>query len=150
VARGALYGLTRNAGVAELARATLEAVGYQTRDLIEAMHADWPAGEEGGQKRSGGSETVLRVDGGMAASDVTMQFIADILDAPVDRPTIMETTALGAAYLAGYAAGLCPDLAGFAATWRRERRFTPQMDALTRGRKWAGWQDAVRRTLTPR
>jgi glycerol kinase len=84
----------------------------------------------------------------MAASDVTMQFLADILDAPVDRPTLMETTALGAAYLAGYASGLCPDLSSFAATWRRERRFIPRMDALRRQRKWAGWQDAVARTLT--
>ena len=141
-ARGALFGLTRNSGVAELARATLEAVGYQTRDLLEAMRADWPA--------AGGAGTVLRVDGGMAASDVTMQFVADILAAPVDRPAVMETTALGAAYLAGAAAGLCPDLAGFAGTWKCERRFEPRMDAATCERKWAGWRDAVARTLTPR
>jgi glycerol kinase len=140
-ARGALFGLTRNSGVAELARASLEAVGYQTRDLLEAMRADWPAR---------GADTVLRVDGGMAASDVTMQFVADILAAPVDRPVVMETTALGAAYLAGLAAGLCPDLAGFAATWKRERRFEPRMDDVTRERKWAGWRDAVARTLTQR
>ena len=126
-ARGALYGLTRKSGVAELARATLEAVGYQTRDLLEAMRADWPGA---------GANTVLRVDGGMAASDVTMQFVADILATPVDRPAVMETTALGAAYLAGYAAGLCPDLAGFAA------------NAMTRKRKWAGWREAVARTLS--
>jgi glycerol kinase len=137
-ARGALYGLTRKSGVAELARATLEAVGYQTRDLLEAMQADWPAG----------TDTVLRVDGGMAASDVTMQFVADILAAPVDRPAVMETTALGAAYLAGLAAGLCPHPPDFAALWKRERRFEPQMDAATRERKWAGWRDAVARTLT--
>jgi glycerol kinase len=137
-ARGAVFGLTRNSGVAELARAALEAVGYQTRDLLEAMRADWPAV----------GNTVLRVDGGMAASDVTMQFLADILAAPVDRPAVMETTALGAAYLAGYAAGLCPDLAGFAARWQCERRFLPLMDAATRERKWAGWKDAVARTLT--
>ncbi len=93
---------------------------------------------------------MLRVDGGMAASDVTMQFVADILAAPVDRPAVMETTALGAAYLAGAAAGLCPDLAGFASTWKCERRFEPRMDAATRERKWAGWRDAVARTLTPR
>ena len=138
-ARGALYGLTRKSGVAELACATLEAVGYQTRDLLEAMHADWPAA---------GAQTVLRVDGGMAASDVTMQFVADILAAPVDRPVVMETTALGAAYLAGYAAGLCPDLPGFAATWKCARRFEPQMDDVERERKWAGWRDAVARTLS--
>jgi glycerol kinase len=76
--------------------------------------------------------------------------VADILATPVDRPAVMETTALGAAYLAGSAAGLCPDRAGFAATWRCERRFAPGMDAATRERKWAGWQDAVGRTLTPR
>jgi glycerol kinase len=138
-ARGAIYGLSRKSGVAELARAALEAVGYQTRDLLEAMHADWPAS---------GTSSVLRVDGGMAASDATMQFLADILALPVDRPVVMETTALGAAYLAGRAAGLCPDLPGFAATWERERRFEPQMDAATRERKWAGWRDAVARTLS--
>jgi glycerol kinase len=138
-ARGAVYGLTRKSGVAELARAALEAVGYQTRDLLEAMHADWPMA---------GASSVLRVDGGMAASDVTMQFIADILAAPVDRPAVMETTALGAAYLAGRAAGLCPDVPGFAATWKCERRFEPRMDAATRARKWAGWRDAVARTLS--
>ena len=140
-ARGALYGLTRNSGAAELARATLEAVGYQTRDLLEAMRADWPAA---------GADTVLRVDGGMAASDPTMQFLADILGAPVDRPLVMETSALGAAYLAGYAAGLCPDLPGFAAMWKCERRFQPHMDVATRERKCAGWRDAVMRTLSRR
>jgi glycerol kinase len=137
-ARGAVFGLTRSSGVAELARAALEAVGYQSRDLLEAMRADWPAA----------AETVVRVDGGMAASDVTMQFLADILDAPVDRPAMMETTALGAAYLAGLAAGLCPDLAEFAAGWRCERRFMPFMNPATRARKWAGWHDAVSRTLS--
>ncbi|MGH6768003.1 MAG: glycerol kinase GlpK [Xanthobacteraceae bacterium] len=137
-ARGAVFGLTRNSGVGELARAVLEAVGYQTRALLEAMQSDWP----------GATETVLRVDGGMAASDVTMQFLADILAAPVDRPAVMETTAVGAAYLAGHAAGLCPGLADFAARWTCERRFVPQMDAATRERKWRGWQDAVARTLT--
>jgi glycerol kinase len=138
-ARGAVFGLTRNSGAAELARAALEAIGYQTRDLLEAMRADWPAAT---------SDTVLRVDGGLTASDWTMQFIADILDAPVDRPVVQETTALGAAYLAGRAAGLCPDLDGFAATWRLDRRFAPRMDAAARERKWAGWRDAVGRTLT--
>jgi glycerol kinase len=139
-ARGAVYGLTRNAGVAELARAALEAVGYQTRDLLDAMRADWPAADD----------TVLRVDGGMAASDFTLQFLADILAAPVDRPAVMETTAVGAAYLAGLAAGICPDLETFAARWICERRFTPQMDEATRARKLAGWRDAVARTLSER
>jgi glycerol kinase len=143
-ARGAIFGLTRNAGKAELARAALEAVGYQTRDLLEAMRADWPLASA----ERASADTVLRVDGGMAASDPTMQFLADILAAPVDRPAVTETTALGAAYLAGSAAGLCPDLAGFAARWRRERRFVPQMDETMRARKWAGWRDAVSRTLS--
>jgi glycerol kinase len=137
-ARGAIYGLTRNSGPAELARATLEAVGYQTRDLIEAMRADWPQA----------AATVLRVDGGMTASDPAMQFLADMLASPVDRPKVMETTALGAAYLAGRQAGLCPDLDGFAAQWRLDWRFTPRMDAGERERKYAGWRSAVRRTLT--
>ena len=139
-ARGALFGLTRKSGPAEIARATLESIGYQTRDLLEAMRADWPD--------ASGSGTVLRVDGGLSASDWTMQFLADILDAPVDRPVVMETTALGAAYLAGRQAGLCPDLQGFAATWRLERQFQPRMDAATRQRKSTGWRDAVRRTLS--
>jgi glycerol kinase len=138
-ARGAIFGLTRNAGAPELARAALEAVGYQTRDLIEAMRSDWPMQ---------GAETVLRVDGGMAASDVTMQFVADIIAAPVDRPAVMETTAVGAAYLAGLEAGLCPEPAAFAAGWKSARRFLPRMDEATRARKWAGWRDAVARTLT--
>jgi glycerol kinase len=118
----------------------LDAVGYQTRDLLEAMRADWP--------QAAGAETVLRVDGGMTASDPCLQFLADILASPVDRPVVMETTALGAAYLAGRQAGLCHDLDGFAAQWRLDRRFEPQMDSTLRERKYAGWKDAVRRTLT--
>jgi glycerol kinase len=141
-ARAALYGLSRKSGPNEISRAALEAVGYQTRDLLDAMRADWPAPE--------GAGMVLRVDGGMTASDYTMQFLADITAAPVDRPVFMETTALGAAYLAGRRAGIYPDLDGFAATWKLERRFEPSMDAADRERKWSGWQDAVRRTLTPR
>jgi glycerol kinase len=141
-ARGALYGLTRNTSRAELARAALEAVGYQTRDLIEAMRADWP--------EAGGIKTVLRVDGGMTTSEWVMQFLADILAAPVDRPVVMETTALGAAYLAGRAGGIYPDFDGFADVWALDRRFMPRMDARTRERKFAGWRDAVRRTLTER
>ena len=139
-ARGAIFGLSRNSGAAELARAALEAVAYQTRDLLEAMHADWPSATA--------STTVLRVDGGMTASDITMQYVADILASPVDRPVVMETTALGAAYLAGRAAGICPDLEGFAAQWQLDRRFEPRMDFETRERKYSGWRDAVKRTLT--
>ena len=137
-ARGAIFGLTRGTTRRELARAALECVAYQTRELIEAMRADWP----------GAAQTVLRVDGGMTASDWTMQFLADILDAPVDRPKVMETTALGAAYLAGLAAGLLPEPAEFARSWSLDRRFTPQMDAVVRARKWSGWRRAVGRTLS--
>ncbi|MCW5722286.1 MAG: glycerol kinase GlpK [Devosia sp.] len=138
-ARGAIYGLTRNSGPAEIAKAALEAVCYQTRDLLEAMRKDWK-GHEGG--------TVLRVDGGMVASDWTMQFLADILDAPVDRPTILETTALGAAWLAGMKAGIWPGMQEFAASWAQDKRFEPQMDAALRKQKVKGWDLAVRRTLT--
>ncbi|WIJ24692.1 glycerol kinase GlpK [Devosia sp. RR2S18] len=137
-ARGAIYGLTRNTGPAEIARAALEAVCYQTRDLLEAMRKDW----------RGGGDTVLRVDGGMVASDWTMQFLADILDAPVDRPTILETTALGAAWLAGSKAGVWPSMEEFASTWAQDRRFEPAMDNGERERKVRGWNEAVRRTLS--
>jgi glycerol kinase len=140
-ARGALFGLTRGTGPHELARAALEAVCFQTYDLIEAMRGDWPGGS---------AETVLRVDGGMVASDWTMQRLADILDAPVDRPNILETTALGAAWLAGRQAGVWPDAEGFAKSWRRERRFEPILDERTRARKLALWKDAVARTLSRR
>ncbi|HEY0213167.1 MAG TPA: glycerol kinase GlpK [Paenirhodobacter sp.] len=135
--RGAVFGLTRNSGAAELARAALESVGYQTRDLLEAMHADWGARAEG----------VLRVDGGMAASDWTMQFLADILGAPVDRPVVTETTALGAAYLAGLRAGLCPQPADFAANWSLQHRFEPAMPQDRRDEIYARWQRAVAATM---
>jgi glycerol kinase len=136
-ARGAVFGLTRNSGPAELARAALESVAFQTRDLLDAMRRDWTVP----------SKTVLRVDGGMVASDWTMQVLADLLDAPVDRPTILETTALGAAWLAGHKAGAWPDRDGFATLWRRERRFEPRLAALDRKRKLAGWRRAVAATL---
>ncbi|SFV36509.1 glycerol kinase [Devosia crocina] len=138
-ARGAIFGITRNTGPAEIARAALEAVCYQTRDLLEAMRKDWTRD---------GTETVLRVDGGMVASDWTMQFLADVLDAPVDRPTILETTALGAAWLAGMKAGVWPGMDEFAAAWARDQRFEPEMDENQRAEKLAGWDDAVRRVLT--
>jgi glycerol kinase len=139
-ARGAMFGLSRKSGAPEFARAVLESVGYQTRDLLDAMRADWPGAAEAG--------TVLRVDGGMSASNFTMQFLADILDAAVDRPVVMETTALGAAYLAGFAAGLCPPPETFAKTWKLDRRFEPQMTAAKRERKLEGWRNAMARTLT--
>ncbi|HTN97425.1 MAG TPA: glycerol kinase GlpK [Nordella sp.] len=137
-ARGALFGLTRATGPAEFARAALEAVCYQTRDLLEAMQGDW------GDKKS----TVLRVDGGMVASDWTMQCLADILDAPVDRPKVLETTAVGAAYLAGLAQGLCPEPEEFAKGWKLERRFAPTMAPEIREAKYAGWKDALRKLLS--
>ncbi len=137
--RGALFGLTRATGPAELARAGLESVCYQTADLLAAMHADWQAAAR--------ADTVLRVDGGMVASDWTMQRLCDLLDAPVDRPRILETTALGAAYLAGLAAGVYPEPERFAARWQRERRFTPTMAANVRARKLKGWAGAVRGVL---
>ena len=131
--RGAVFGLTRNSGPAEFARAALESVGYQTRDLLEAMQADWAAT----------GETALRVDGGMCASDWTMQFLSDILGAPVDRPRVLETTAQGAAWLAGQRAGVYPDMAGFAETWALDRRFEPQMAQDDRTRKYTAWKRAV-------
>ena len=136
--RGAIHGLTRGSGPAEFARAALESVAYQTRDLWEAMRRDWP----------GDADPVLRVDGGMSASDWTMQFLADMLGAPVDRPEVLETTALGAAWLAGMRAGLYPSQEEFASNWALERRFEPAMDDAVRAEKYAGWQDAVSRTLS--
>jgi glycerol kinase len=139
-ARGTVVGLTRGSTRKEIARAALESVGYQTRDLVQAMRADaGPLGED----------AVIRVDGGMAASDWTMQFLADMLDAPVDRPTVTETTSLGVGYLAGWQAGLYPDPEGFAANWRLEWRFAPKMEAATRERRYSGWRDAVARALAP-
>ena len=137
--RGALFGLTRATGPKELARAALEAVCFQTADLIDAMHADW-SGD--------GGRTVLRVDGGMVANDWLMQRLTDLLAAPVDRPMVLETTALGAAWLAGQKAGVWPDQDGFAAQWRLDRRFEPAMGEDERGAKLMGWRDAVARTLT--
>ncbi|NDR58522.1 glycerol kinase GlpK [Aliiruegeria sabulilitoris] len=137
--RGAIFGLTRNSGPAEIARAALESVGFQTRDLLEAMQADWP-------DRS--AQSVLRVDGGMTANDWAMQFLADIIGAPVDRPTILETTALGAAWLAGMEAGLYPDQAGFAETWARDSRFEPALEDEMREVKYAAWKRAVQATMS--
>lgn len=139
-ARGAIFGLTRNSGPRELARATLESVCYQTLDLLDAMRADWPDAGQGA--------AVLRVDGGMVASDWTMQRLADILALPVDRPEVLETTALGAAYLAGLDAGLLPEPDRFADLWRLERRFVPGMAKSQRENLVAGWRDSVRRTLS--
>ena len=136
-ARGAIFGLTRATTKNELAQATLQSVCYQTRDLLEAMRRDIGHAQK----------TVLRVDGGMSASDWTMQYLADMLDAPVDRPPILETTALGAAYLAGLQVGLFPEPARFARSWKKQKRFTPKMKQAEREARYAGWQDAVRKLL---
>ncbi|MCB2121937.1 MAG: glycerol kinase, partial [Rhodobacteraceae bacterium] len=136
--RGAIYGLSRNSGPAEFARAALESVGYQTRDLLEAMRSDWGAGADG----------VLRVDGGMTANDWAMQFLSDILGAPVDRPVVTETTALGAAYLAAMQAGVIGGPEEFARSWALDRRFSPQMDAATREARYARWGKAVAATMS--
>jgi len=131
--RGGIFGLTRNSGPEELARAALESVGYQTRDLLEAMRADW----------GGAGDTALRVDGGMSASDWAMQFLSDIIDAPVDRPSVLETTAMGAAWLAGQRAGLYPGMESFARGWALERTFTPAMEEADRATRYAAWKRAV-------
>ncbi len=132
--RGAAFGLTRGTGPAELAKAALESVGYQTRDLLEAMSSDW---------QSSGVQPILRVDGGMSASDWAMQFLSDIIAAPVDRPKVHETTALGVAWLAGMHAGIYPKQEEFAASWERGTRFEPHMDNTQRNAKYAAWQKAV-------
>lgn len=137
-ARGALLGMTRGTGPAEICRAALESVCLQTMDLLDAMQADWQQC----------AETVLRVDGGMVASDWTMQRLADILQAPVDRPVIAETTALGAAWLAGSRAGIWPDQLGFSESWQLDRQFNPQMPEQQRKKKVLGWKNAVQRILT--
>jgi glycerol kinase len=135
-ARGTLSGLAAECGLAEIARAVLEAVGYQTRDLIAAMASD-----------AGLAIDRLRVDGGMAASDWTMQFLADIVPATIERPASLETTAWGAAYAAGLACGLCPDPAAMIERWSAARRFTPAMPESEREERYAGWKQAVAAVL---
>ncbi len=135
--RGAVFGLTRGTGAAELARAALESVGYQTRDLWEAMRADWRAE----------ADVVLRVDGGMSGSDWTMQSLADILGAPVDRPAMRETTALGTAWLAGMQAGLYPGMMEFAENWLLDHRFQPIRPEAEREAGYTRWRRAVRAVM---
>jgi glycerol kinase len=135
-ARALICGLTRGATRKEIARAALESVGYQTRDLVEAMSSD-----------AAGAIEIIRVDGGMTASDWTMQFLADIVDVPVDRPKDLESTAQGAAFVAGWQAGIYPGPESFAERRRRDRLFEPQMDDPTRERLYQGWREAVRRAL---
>ncbi|WP_170529584.1 glycerol kinase GlpK [Ruegeria arenilitoris] len=135
--RGAIFGLTRNSGRAEIARATLESIAFQTRDLWHAMQGDWGAE----------ADVILRVDGGMSASDWAMQGLSDILGAPVDRPVMQETTALGAAWLAGMKAGVYPDQAGFADTWALDQRFEPILPEADREAAYARWKRAVQATM---
>ncbi len=133
-ARGAVFGLSRNSGPNEFARAALQSVGYQTRDLLDAMRGDWPDAKAG----------ALRVDGGMSASDYTMQFLADICAVEVDRPKVLETTALGVAWLAGFRAGIYPDQNKFASSWAIDRTFAPNpIDP----KKYQAWQSAVAATI---
>ena len=136
--RGALFGMTRNTGPAEITKATLESVCYQTSDLLNAISKDL-----GESKLS-----AIRVDGGMAASNWTMQMLSDLVELPVDRPKNLETTALGAAYLAGMQVGFYPPMDEFSESWQSESQFNSKMKAELRARKLAGWKDAVRRTLS--
>ena len=138
-ARGAILGLTRDSTVAHIVRAALEAVAYQTADLADAFAADM----RGGAVEAGLG--TLRLDGGMVANDWLCQFLADMLERPVERPAVIETTALGAAYLAGLAAGLYGSLDDIAQAWRLERRFEPRMDAAERQHLLTGWRRAVAR-----
>ena len=135
-ARGAIFGLTRDTGVAEIVRATLESVGYQTYDLMEAMKRD-----------SETASKTLRVDGGMVANNWFLQFLADLLDVPVERPQVTETTALGAAYLAGVQCGLFESLADVRNHWQRDALFTPRLSAAERSVLLRGWEKAVSRVL---
>ncbi len=137
-ARAAIFGMTRSTGQDEIARAALESVGYQTVDLINSKSSDMGSPLNG--------DTVLRVDGGMVASDWTMQFLADILGRPVDRPVVQETTALGVAWLAGMKAGVWPTMEEFSERWNLDRRFEPNMEAAEREKRLSGWHDAVSRT----
>ena len=136
--RGALFGMTRNTGPAEITKATLESVCYQTSDLLSAIEKD--LGE--------GKLSAIRVDGGMAASNWTMQMLSDLVELPVDRPKNLETTALGAAYLAGMQIGFYPSMSDFSDSWQSDSQFNSKMTSDSRERKLAGWKDAVKRTLS--
>ena len=135
-ARGVIVGLTRYVNKGHLARAALEATAYQTREVVEAMDAD-----------SGVALTELKVDGGMVVNDTLMQFQADLLDVPVFRPVVAETTALGAAYAAGLATGFWADQDELRRQWAEDKRWTPSMDADRREKLYTRWKEAVQRTL---
>ncbi|MFS8524404.1 MAG: glycerol kinase GlpK, partial [Limnochordales bacterium] len=135
-ARGVLVGITRGTTKAHVARAALEAIAYQSADVVRAM-----------EQEAGVPLRALRVDGGAAVNDFLMQFQADVLDVPVERPAVTETTALGAAYLAGWAAGVWRDRDEIVSQWHLDRRFEPDMDAAQRDRLLDGWRRAVERSL---
>ena len=136
-ARGALLGLTRDTGIAEVVRAALEAVCYQTHDLTTAMCKD-----------AGITLKTLRVDGGMVNNNWLVQFLADVLGVEVDRPSVTETTALGAAFLAGLGAGVYTSLDDITQRWQLQRRFKPALDNPSRTRLLDGWHEAVKRIRT--
>jgi glycerol kinase len=133
-ARGALLGMTRDTGIKEIVTAGLMSVCYQTRDLVEAIAAD------------GAVLSTLRVDGGMVKNNYVLQKLADVLDAEVHRPEIIETTALGAAYMAGLQLGLFSSLEEISEKWQLQQAFKPAKDASWREQQYQGWQDAVART----
>ena len=135
-ARGAILGLTRDSSMEDLVTATLQSVCFQTRDLLSAMGSD------------GANLSVVRVDGGMIANDWVAQQLADIVQLPVDRPEVIETTAMGAAFLAGLQVGIFDSIADFSRRWQRERRFAPIMDTATSDNLYRGWLDSVRRVRT--
>lgn len=135
-ARGAIFGLTRGTSKSHVVRATLDSMAYQTKDVLGAMEAD-----------SGIKLQALKVDGGAVANNVLMQFQSDILGVPVDRPQVTETTALGAAYLAGLAVGVWKNKEDLVQNWKLDKRFGPEMDSETRDSLYKGWQKAVQRTL---
>jgi glycerol kinase len=135
-ARGAIVGLTRYVNKGHLARAVLEATAFQTKEVVDAMNAD-----------SGVPLTTLEVDGGMVHNDLLMQFQADILDVPVVRPAVAETTSLGAAYAAGLAVGFWAEVEDLRENWAKDREWTPSMDAARRHREYRMWKKAVTRTF---
>lgn len=135
-ARGAIFGLTRGTSKSHIIRATLDSMAYQTKDVLGAMQAD-----------SGIRLQALKVDGGAVANNLLMQFQSDLLGVPVDRPQVVETTALGAAYLAGLAVGVWKSKEDLISNWQLNRRFEPTMDEETRAKLYAGWQKAVKRSM---
>jgi glycerol kinase len=136
-ARAAIFGLTRDSGIAELVRAALEAVAYQTKDLLQAMLADTQQ-----------NNTILRVDGGMVRNDWLVQFLADILNLPVERPSVTETSVLGAVYLAGLQVGIFHSLEHISQLWHCQQHFTPTMSEEERGHRYSGWSHAVQKVIS--